>query len=151
MTDDYFDLTRMIGRFHRRLLDVVRIELDRIGVKDINPVQALLLCSIEGEEVMFRDLVNRNYYLGSNAYYNIKKLVEYGYMDQKRAPHDRRAMRLCLSEKGKDVCAKLHEIEKATAEALDARGENGIDLGNACRTLRLLERGWSDLIQHGHF
>ena len=75
------ELTRLIERLHRRFLDVLRAELNRMSIKDINAVQALLLANIGEEEIVIRDLVERGYYQGSNVSYNIKKLVDMGYLD----------------------------------------------------------------------
>ena len=107
ISDEYFELTHMIERLHRRQLDVLRGELNRLGIRDVSPAQAMLLTNIEGDDILYRELVDRGYYLGSNAAYNVKKLVGAGYLDQERASHDRRAVKLQLSEKGRELCAKL--------------------------------------------
>ena len=86
MNKRYMDLTRLIERLHRRFLDVLRAELNRLGVRNINAVQALLLANISEEEIVIRDLVERGYYQGSNVSYNIKKLTELGYLVQERSP-----------------------------------------------------------------
>ena len=149
MSDDYFDLVRLIERLHRRFLDVVRSELARIGVDDINPVQALILTNVGDEEMVVRDLVERGYYLGSNASYNIKKLVESGYLEQMRSPFDRRSVRIRLTPKGLELRTKMGEIEQANAAALaEAEGEPEA-LTGACRLLRGLERVWFDSIRYG--
>src|SRR5271168_1879796 len=87
------DLPRLIERMHRRFLDVVRIELGKLGVEDISPVQAVMLDNIGNEEISVRDLIERGYYLGSNASYNLKQLVEGGYVDRQASERDRRAAR----------------------------------------------------------
>ncbi len=92
MSKEYIELTLLIERLHRRFLDVLRTELKRIGVRDINGVQALILANIGDEEIIIRDLVERGYYQGSNVSYNIKKLTDYGYLDQERAQHDKRSV-----------------------------------------------------------
>ncbi|MCH7958105.1 MAG: MarR family transcriptional regulator, partial [Proteobacteria bacterium] len=46
MKKEYIELTRLIERLHRRFLDVLRAELNRMSIKDINAVQALLLANI---------------------------------------------------------------------------------------------------------
>ena len=81
VTKQYVELTRLIERLHRRFLDVLRAELNRLGVKNINAVQALLLANISDEEIVIRDLVERGYYQGSNVSYNIKKLTDLGYLE----------------------------------------------------------------------
>ena len=86
----YLDTIRLIERLHRRFLDVIKTELDRLGVEDINNVQALILSNISNEQLTVGELTARGYYLGSNVSYNVKKLVENGYLNQERSPHDRR-------------------------------------------------------------
>ena len=149
MTQEYFDLTRLIERLHRRFLDVIKAELDHIGLDDINPVQSLILANIESEEITVRDLVRRGYYLGSNASYNIKKLVESGYLDHERSPRDRRSVRIRLTPKALDLCQRMRKLEEIHAAEL-TQGPNGAgELEGACGALRKLERRWSETIRFG--
>ena len=90
----------MVERLHRLLLDVVKDEFERLGIIDINSVQALLLFNIGDNEVTAGELKTRGYYQGSNVSYNLKKLVEYGYMHHQKCDVDRRAVRVRLTEKG---------------------------------------------------
>ena len=145
-TTAYIQLTRMIERLHRRFLDVLRFELDRCGIDDINPAQALMLTKIEGREVAVRDIVERGYYLGSNASYNIRQLVQNGYVEQERSVHDRRSLRVRLTDKGIDLCAKISEFEKSHAKSLVEDPDVARDLEKASRTLRKLESAWADYL-----
>ncbi|MEM9988464.1 MAG: helix-turn-helix domain-containing protein, partial [Pseudomonadota bacterium] len=76
----YRKLLTLIERLHRQLLDVIKDELDRTGQKNINAVQALLLYNIGDSELTAGELRSRGHYLGSNVSYNLKKLVEAGYI-----------------------------------------------------------------------
>jgi len=145
----YHDLARLIERLHRRFLDVVRIELARLGVDDISPVQALMMMTIGQEELSVRDLIERGYYLGSNASYNLKHLVENGYVDRAQSQRDRRSARLKLSERGAELAAELRKMEASHIEAL-LRGDaaDTADLEATYRTLRRLERTWTDVIRY---
>ena len=78
----YLVAIRLIERLHRRFLDVLKAELDRLGIEDINNVQAVLLSNIASENLTIGELTNRGYYMGSNVSYNVKKLVENGYLLQ---------------------------------------------------------------------
>ena len=93
----------MVERLHRRLLDVIKDEFDRRGRSDVNAVQALLLYNIGDKELTAGELRTRGYYLGSNVSYNVKKLVEMGYLHHARSRIDRRSVRISLTEKGEDV------------------------------------------------
>lgn len=142
---DYLELTFMIERLHRRFLDVIKVEMTRLGYRDITAVQALILVNIGGEEVLVRDLVERRYYQGSNMSYNIRKLVDYGYLDQERAEHDKRSVRVRLTEKGGALVTRLHDMEDRHHTALlDRMDEPQVDL--CLGLLRELERVWDDAV-----
>lgn len=147
-TDAYVQLTRMIERLHRRHLDVLRFELDRLGIEGVSAAQALMLTKIKDQSVGVRDLVERGYYLGSNASYNIKQLVESGLVEQERAPHDRRSVRVRLSAKGKELCARIGAAEERHARALSDAGQDRAALDAAHQLLRRLEIAWGDYL-HG--
>src|SRR5881398_522100 len=102
----YLEALTLVERLHRRLLDVIKDEFDRRSRADINSVQALLLYNIGDKELTAGELRTRGYYLGSNVSYNVKKLVEMGYLHHARSRVDRRAVRISLTEKG----AEVHEI-----------------------------------------
>ncbi len=149
MKKNYLELTRIIERMHRRFLDVLRAELARMEVKDLNAVQALLLSNIGEEEIVIRDLVERGYYQGSNVSYNIKKLTEQGYLDQARSEHDKRSVRVKLTEKAMEVVARIRELEEKNAAAFATTGISEADVESAAESLRKIERVWSDHIHYG--
>lgn len=149
MSQPYFDIIRLIERLHRHFLDVLRTELRRLGVEDINAVQALLLYNIGENEVVIRDLKDRGYYQGSNVSYNIKALTEYGYLMQERSPHDRRSVRLKLTDKGMDLCNAVRKLQNDLATALGDGDDTQKALENTVSTMQLLERTWSDFIHYG--
>src|SRR5438045_8264698 len=84
----YLEALTLVERLHRRLLDVIKDEFDRRGRSDINSVQALLLYNIGDKELTAGELRTRGYYLGSNVSYNLKKLVEMGFLDHQRSRVD---------------------------------------------------------------
>jgi DNA-binding MarR family transcriptional regulator len=143
------DLPRLIERMHRRYLDVVRIELTQHGFFDISPVQAVMLGTIGGpsgnEEISVRDLIERGYYLGSNASYNLKSLVDGGYVERQASLRDRRSARLKLSPKGRDILNLLTKLNLGVAENLIAGESNELDV--TYQTLRHFERRWTEMIR----
>lgn len=148
----FVDCLRLIERMHRRMLDVIKVELDQNGVADINSVQALLLYNVGEQEVTAGELRSRGYYMGSNVSYNLKKLVDTGYIEHERAKHDRRAVRVRLSEKGQEISRLLEQaFEDQTAEALDAQSINTEGLASAIRALKNLERFWAEKIRFVEF
>ena len=149
MKEAYFETIRLIERLHRQFLEVVKVELDRTGVVDINNIQALILSNIGKEELTVGELTNRGYYLGSNVSYNVKKMVENGYLEQERSPHDRRSIRLRLSPKGLDLYEKINALYETHVVTL-SRGPLGAEsLSGMNDTLQALERFWSDEIRYG--
>ncbi len=140
-------LPRQIERMHRRFLDVVRLELGKTGVRDISPVQVLMLSNIGKESISVRDLIERGYYLGSNASYNLKQLVDCGYVDRIASKQDRRSALLKITAKGEDVLQKLGELEKKWAVPL-LKEENAAPLKTTHALLRELERCWSDAVRY---
>ncbi len=148
MSDAYVQLTRMIERLHRRFLDVLRFELERLHIDDISPPQALMLTKIEDRDVAVRDIVERGYYLGSNASYNIRQMVRAGYVPQERSSHDRRSIRVRLTEKGKELCDRIAVLEGTHAKTMSGDASAMSEIESATETLRRLERTWSDYLSY---
>jgi DNA-binding MarR family transcriptional regulator len=142
-------MVRLIERLHRHFLDVIRAELRRMNVEDINAVQALLLHNIGTEDVVIRDLKDRGYYHGSNVSYNIKKLTEAGYIAQERSAHDRRATRLQLTDKGLALCESLRAMQSQLAGGLERFEMTTEALDGANQALAKVERAWTDHIRFG--
>ena len=103
MSSPYYDAINLIERLHRQFLDVLKVELERANILDINNVQSMILHNIGTDELTVGELTVRGYYLGSNVSYNVKKMVENGYLVQERSIHDKRSVRVKLSEKGASV------------------------------------------------
>ncbi|WP_413207449.1 MarR family winged helix-turn-helix transcriptional regulator [Rhodospirillum sp. A1_3_36] len=142
-------MVRLIERLHRHFLDVIRAELRRLSVDDINAVQALLLHNIGTEDVVIRDLKDRGYYHGSNVSYNIKKLTESGYISQERSTHDRRATRLQLTDKGLALCESMRSMQAQLADGLSRFELSPTGLSSANESLAKVERAWTDHIRFG--
>jgi len=145
----FLDCIRLIERLHRRFLDVVKTELDRLGIEDINNVQALLLSNIENENLTIGELTYRGYYMGSNVSYNVKKLVENGYLRQERSAHDKRTTRIQLSDKGLDLVAAVNRLFEHNVASLTGQGFDLDTMQGVIGNLRVLERFWSDYINYG--
>ena len=142
---DYAETIALIERLHRRFLDVLRLELERLGVDQINNVQSLLLANIGGEEVSVGELMTRGYYLGSNVTYNLKRLVEAGLVEQQRSRHDRRVVRVRLSERGHALCAEINAMLARQRDQLDARADLA-PLAQLNGELRCLEGFWAEQV-----
>jgi DNA-binding MarR family transcriptional regulator len=144
----YLETIRLIERLHRRFLDVIKTELDRLGIEDINNVQTLILSNISNEQLTVGELTARGYYLGSNVSYNVKKLVENGYLTQERSPHDRRMTRVRVSEKGLELCERIDRLYRNNAQELEREVVSQDQLGATNQVLSAIERYWSNYITY---
>ncbi|PLX34013.1 MAG: MarR family transcriptional regulator [Hyphomicrobiales bacterium] len=145
----YLDSLNLIERLHRHLLDVIKDEFERMGRVEINPVQALLLYNVGESELTAGELRSRGHYLGSNVSYNLKKLVDAGYVHHKRSSSDRRSVRVSLTEKGKSVCNAIDALYDRHMHSIEQVG--GLSAGSFMamnQSLRKLERFWTDQIRY---
>lgn len=140
----YRDMTHLVERLHRRLLDVVRAELTRANIHDLNGVQALLLVNVGEGEIAIRDLVERGYYLGSNVSYNIRKLTELGYLKQKPTKHDRRSLTVIPTDKAKRAIAAVRAGEENHAKSFETALEGLSDIPTVREALKRLELVWTE-------
>ncbi len=144
----YLESLKLVERLHRRLLDVIKDEFDRRSRSDVNSVQALLLYNIGDQELTAGELRTRGYYLGSNVSYNVKKLVEMGYLHHARSRIDRRSVRISLTETGREVhsiVAAVYDKHIRTVEQLGGVGSE--DFNRLNQALLRLERFWTDQIR----
>ena len=145
----YLDVLSMVERLHRLLLDVIKDEFERVGLLEINAVQALLLFNIGDNEVTAGELKSRGYYQGSNVSYNLKKLVDMGYMHHQRCEIDRRSVRVRLTEKGRSVRDMVSELFERHADGLQGRGILSIEqISEITTALKRVERYWTDQIRY---
>ena len=145
----YLDSLALVERLHRLLLDVIKDEFERVGVLEINAVQGLLLFNVGDHEVTAGELKTRGYYQGSNVSYNLKKLVEAGFMHHQRCEIDRRSVRVRLTEKGRgirDVVANLFERHAEGIQSKQVLSPEGLE--DITASLRRVERYWSDQIRY---
>lgn len=144
MKQTYLETILLIERLHRRFLDVVKSELDRLKIEDINNVQTLILYNIGADQLTVGELTNRGYYLGTNVSYNVKHLVANGYLLQEKAPHDKRSTRVRLSEKGSALVGQMEKLIERNVSELDKRSPGLAFLADTNKAMHQLERFWTD-------
>lgn len=147
--DGYLDALNLVERLHRLLLDVIKDEFERVGLLEINAVQALLMFNVGDNEVTAGELKSRGYYQGSNVSYNLKKLVDSGYMHHERSEIDRRSVRVRLTEKGRGVHMVVSKLFRTHSEGLMDRGvldQEGVE--DITTALRRVERYWTEQIRY---
>jgi len=138
----YFQVISLVERLHRQFLELVKLELEDRAIHDINNVQAMMLFSIGDSEMTVGELTLRGCYLGSNVSYNVKKMVENGYLAQQRSLHDRRSVHVHLTKKGSELRDSLTEMHQRHLEMLPRAGLTADDLQGVGATLRRIEQFW---------
>ncbi len=145
----YLDNLALLERLHRLMLDVIKDEFERLGAVELNPVQALLLFNIGDHEVTAGELKTRGYYQGSNVSYNLKRLVELGYMHHQRCAMDRRSVRVRLTPEGHAIRSRVAALFARHAQSLQQ--DSVVDfatLDAVARALKLLEHFWGEQIRY---
>lgn len=145
----YLSVIRMVERLHRQFLELVDAELDRLRIADINNVQSLILFNIGRDEATIGELITRGYYLGSNVSYNVRKLVEAGYLIQERSVHDRRSSRVRLSKKGLELYGHFETMFDRQVKAYREVGTSE-DLLAANTIFRKLGEFWASQADLSH-
>jgi DNA-binding MarR family transcriptional regulator len=112
-------------------------------IYDINNVQALMLYNIGDREVSVGELTSRGMYLGSNVSYNLKKLIQAGYIVQKPSAHDRRSLHVRLSDKGKQVYEQMDQCITEQSEDIKDVFPNAKSLNTVHKNLQTLASFWS--------
>ncbi len=149
LREAYLEAVRLIERTHRSFLDVVKEELERTGFTDLNNVQAVLLFNIGAEELAPFELKQRGYYLGSNVSYNLKKLIDLGYAEQRRSAGDRRTVRVRVTDRGRAVVERLEALVARQLASLGPIGGVGEgELAETIRILRRLDRYFTDQVRY---
>src|ERR1700728_4339177 len=144
MNNTYLEVISLIERLHRHFLEVVKLELEGLGIHDINNVQGMMLFNIGDAEMTVGELTVRGYYLGSNVSYNVKKMVENGYLVQERSIHDKRSIRVKLSDKGRRLNDAVVKLYKKHEERLIPAGLQNARLDSMNQVLRDLETFWGE-------
>ncbi len=139
----YYEAIQLIERLHRHFLDVLKVELDKKGIQDINNVQSMILYNIGDDEMTVGELTIRGYYLGSNVSYNVKKMVENDYLVQERSVHDKRSIRVKLSEKGLELKNLISEMFARHEGEITGSDLTDEALGELSETLKMLENFWA--------
>ncbi len=149
MVTSYYESIQLIERLHRHFLDVLKVELDKKNIQDVNNVQCMILYNVGEEEMTVGELTIRGYYLGSNVSYNVKKMVENDYLIQERSVHDKRSIRVRLSEKGVELRRMISDMFDRHEEQIKGGELTGERLEDLNKTLKMLERFWAQQTNFG--
>lgn len=145
----HLDIVRVVERLHRRSLDLMRTELIKAGIVDLSPSQVMMLFTIGAADLSVRELIERGYYLGSNASYILKRLVESEYIIRTTSERDRRSARVRLSDKGMALCDTVRRIDRTYHQLVTRSDDELRDLEITFQTLMRLEKTWSNAVRYG--
>ncbi|MHA1558267.1 MAG: MarR family winged helix-turn-helix transcriptional regulator [Alphaproteobacteria bacterium] len=145
MKKEYFQCVMLIERLHKLFFDLIKIELDSANVRDINGMQAFILYNIACNQLTVGELSYRGYYLGSNVSYNLRKMIDNGYVLQVPSLHDKRSTHVKLSEKGIRLYERIEKLMEEHSSKFIARFKKD-DLITLNNKLRQVESFWSTLL-----
>jgi DNA-binding MarR family transcriptional regulator len=148
MKASYLESIKLIEQLHRQFLEVIKAELDKRAVEDINAVQSLILFNIANDEVSMGELIIHGYYLGSNVSYNAKKLHQLGYIDFHRSRQDKRSIKVTLTYKGQQFKKIMDGFMDTHLKKLKHIGITSEEIMNANKGLKKLEKLWDDLLNY---
>ncbi|MDR0630481.1 MAG: MarR family winged helix-turn-helix transcriptional regulator [Holosporales bacterium] len=147
MKNSYLELPIYGEKMHRLFLDVIKQELDNLAVADISSVQAFILMNVNDNVITMGEVLSRGYYVGSNASYNIKKMITNSYMRQTPSDYDKRAIYLSLTEKGLNLCERLENSIKEHIDKFKISNANKAEIDKGLKFLKKFETYWQDVLQ----
>ena len=150
MKNECIEFAMLSEKVYRTFLELIKHELDVAGISDINPIQASVLLNIDENTITMSEVISRGYYMGSNASYNLKKMINNGYINQIQSEYDKRTSFLKLTEKGKDLLSTLKEKISGHASSLDGKIKDKMTLSKLNGFLRNVDNHWKTIIVMGH-
>lgn len=147
MKNSCVDISIYGERNYKLFLDIIKREIDKLKYTDITAIQALILLNLGDNVVTISEVISRGYYIGSNASYNVKKLVKSGYITQVSSNYDKRAVLLKLTPKATTLCAKIDKSIEAQMNGLEKTIKGKLDLKSGIEFLKTIERFWQNLLQ----
>lgn len=146
MRIDSVELTILSERIYRSFLEVIKHELDLNRKRDINAIQAFILLNIDNNKVTMSEITSRGYYIGSNASYNIKKMIINDYINQKQSEYDKRSTYISITSKGKELIDNLNTQLTKYSKEIEVRHK--ICFKRLINTLRNIDSFWKLLSSH---
>lgn len=143
MRSNYYNLINIIENVNRSFLDKLKFEINELNIMDINNAQAIVLYNIGNKTLSVGDLT-RNCYSGTNISYNLRNLVENGYLLQQPKKHDRRSTDIKRTEKGNEFCEKLDHIFKKQEKFFQEKGLDEDKIKDIISKLDLLYKNLSN-------
>ena len=147
MKNDFVDISLRGETNYRLFLSVIKHELDKLGYADIAAVQALILMNLGDNVVTISEVMSRGYYIGSNASYNIRRLVANGYIAQSPSDYDKRAILLQTTAKGEELCSKVSSALNGHIKKFEQKMKGKLDMKKGLEFLKNIELAWKNFLQ----
>ncbi|USO02638.1 MAG: winged helix DNA-binding protein [Alphaproteobacteria bacterium] len=139
MRENHLEAISLVEVVYKLYLDVLKTELSKLGILDINNMQAMIMYHIGDRKLSIGEVIDKGCFIGSNVSYNVKKLTSAGYLKQEPSQFDRRSVYLTLTKQGKEVYTKLHKAIQEQKKVLLKYGLSDQDFENLKETLTKLE------------
>ena len=146
MKDNYYDSITMIESVYRLFLDTLTLQLNKAQIRDINSVQAVILYNIGDRTLSIGELTGQGCYLATNVSYNLRKLVENGYILKEPQKYDRRSNQVKRTKKGLDLSEKLDQIFEDQAKFMEEKGIGEEKMKDFVLTLSSIDRNLRKII-----
>lgn len=145
---DYLRTLLLLDQAYHQLLNAIRYELDRRGIRTLNNVQALLIYNFGKRVFRVSELRAQGLYSGSNISYNLQKLVDLGYIRREGCSNDRRAALVQLTSKGEEIRDILADLFDRQADLLAPIADiSGSDLKGLNAGFEKFGRFWRDQVR----
>ena len=122
MTEKYLESVTLIEKIYRLYLDVLKSEIQKMGVLDLNHTQAMILFHVGERKISISEIVDKGHFVGSNVSYNVKKLGQAGYLQQEASEFDKRTVHISLTRKGKEIKNHLRKSVQSHGLTLSKHG-----------------------------
>ncbi|MDR0640761.1 MAG: MarR family winged helix-turn-helix transcriptional regulator [Holosporales bacterium] len=130
----------------RLFLEIIKQELDILGIADISGIQAFILMNINENVITVGEVLTKGYYIGSNASYNVKKMIANKYIMQTPSDYDRRASYLQLTKKGLELCSKLEAAISQHMNRFEAVATGKSEIERGLKFLKKVENYWQGIL-----
>lgn len=134
-------------RLYKLYLDVIKSELDELKISDITSFQAVILINLGKNTLSVGELISRGHYAGSNTSYNLRKLIDNGYVIQTTSQSDKRSSDIKLSDRGVKLYEKLIAITNEHIEKLEIITEGEMSIEEIAKSLTKLEGHLTEMLR----
>ncbi len=130
-------------RLHTLFMEIIRLELERLGVYNVTSTQFMILQHLGDDRIPIGDLSLRISSFGTNISYNVRKMVENGYLVQEKATHDHRTHYVFTSPHTKDLIKKMDSSIEDHAQMLIKYGINKEHICDILNSIEKIDDFWT--------